>query len=183
MPVPWLSALDGLAPALMTPLVIWLWRRQARAGGEPNLFVKLALGCLIFAAGTAWLALASWLAGAAKVNLLWPVGFHLISNLGWIYFAPVALALFAAQAPASLRGTLIGINALSVSAGSLISGRLGGLYESVSPTAFWLVHAAIVGGGGLAMLLAAGPFERWFGRHQDAGGSPESGPKGMPAAV
>ena len=167
VPVPWLSSLDGLAPAVMTPLVILWWRRQAKAGREPDLFVKLATGCLIFAAGVCWLALASWLADGDKVPLWWPVGFHLISNLGWIFFAPIALALFAAQAPAALRGTLIGINTLSVSAASMISGRIGGLYESLSPTAFWLVHAAIVGGGGLVMLAAARPLRRWFDAHRD----------------
>jgi POT family proton-dependent oligopeptide transporter len=169
VPVPWLSSLDGLAPAVMTPLVILWWRRQAKAGDEPDLFVKLATGCLIFAAGVCWLALASWLVGDEKVNLLWPVGFHLISNLGWIFFAPIALALFAAQAPLALRGTLIGINTLSVFAASVISGRIGGLYETLSPTAFWLVHAAIVGAGGLVMLMAAGWFRRWFERHAGEG--------------
>lgn len=167
VPVPWLSSLDGLAPAVMTPLVILWWRRQARAGREPDLFVKLATGCLIFATGVCWLALASWLADGDKVPLWWPIGFHLISNLGWIFFAPIALALFAAQAPAALRGTLIGINTLSVFAASIISGRIGGFYETLSPTAFWLVHAAIVGGGGLAMLLAARPLRRWFDAHRD----------------
>lgn len=167
VPVPWLSSLDGLAPAVMTPLVILWWRRQAKAGREPDLFVKLATGCLIFAAGVSWLALASWLAEGDKVPLWWPIGFHLISNLGWIFFAPIALALFAAQAPAALRGTLIGINTLSVSAASMISGRIGGLYESLSPTTFWLVHAAIVGGGGLVMLVAARPLRRWFDTHRD----------------
>ena len=167
VPVPWLSSLDGLAPAAMTPLVILWWRHQAKTGREPDLFVKLAMGCLIFAAGVGWLALASWLAAGDKVPLWWPVGFHLISNLGWIFFAPIALALFAAQAPAALRGTLIGINTLSVFAASIISGRIGGFYESLSPTAFWLVHAAIVGGGGLVMLLAARPLRRWFDAHGD----------------
>ena len=167
VPVPWLSSLDGLAPAVMTPLVILWWRRQASQGREPDLFIKLASGCLIFAAGVLWLALASWLAAGDKVPLWWPVGFHLISNLGWIFFVPIALALFAAQAPVALRGTLIGINTLSVFAASIISGRIGGFYETMSPTAFWLVHAAIVGGGGLAMLLAARPLRRWFDAHGD----------------
>jgi POT family proton-dependent oligopeptide transporter len=111
VPVPWLQALDGLAPALLTPVVILFWRWQAGRKREPDLYVKLAIGCLIFAAGVVWLALAPLVSGAdGRAPLLWPVAFHVISNLGAVYYAPVVLALFAAQAPARLRGTLIGVN-------------------------------------------------------------------------
>ena len=41
----------------------------------------------------------------------------------------------------------------SVTFGSFISGRLGGLYETLSPLQFWALHAAIVGAGGVLMLL------------------------------
>ena len=58
VPVPWLQSLDGLAPAILTPLVVFFWRWQAGRGREPNLYVKLAIGCLIFAAAVVWLAVA-----------------------------------------------------------------------------------------------------------------------------
>lgn len=184
VPVPWLSSLDGLAPAAMTPLVILWWRRQAGRGREPSMLVKLAIGCLIFAAGTSWLALATTVFGTARAPLLWPVGFHLISNLGWIFFAPIGLAFFAAQAPNALRGTMIGVNTLAVFAASLISGRIGGFYEVWSPASFWWVHTAIVGSAGAIMLAAAGPLHRWFDRHQDECAPDPSrmpGPAAVPA--
>ena len=63
---------------------------------------------------------------------------------------------------------MAGINMLSVTAGSLISGRLGALYEKVSASDFWLIHAAIVGGAGLAFLLFAKPLAKRLPESVDA---------------
>jgi POT family proton-dependent oligopeptide transporter len=76
-----------------------------------------------------------------------------VSNLGWIYFTPTMTAIVSRLAPASLNATMIGVNTLSVSLGSIVSGRLGGLYERVSPFTFWTIHAALVGLGGVLLLL------------------------------
>lgn len=163
VPVPWMQSLDGLLPALLTPCVVFWWRWQSKHAREPDLFVKLATGCLVFGGSTALLALAPLIQGAdGRAPLLLPVAFHLFSNLGAVYFAPVALAMFAREAPAALRGTLIGVNTLSVFAASIISGRMGGLYETMAAPHFWLLHAAIVTAAGVVMLVAAHPFRRLF---------------------
>jgi POT family proton-dependent oligopeptide transporter len=163
VPVPWLQALDGVSPILVMPIFLALWRRQAAQGREPDDLRKIGIGFLIFAAGTLWLAAAPWVSGAdGRAPLLWAVAFHLVSNSGWLYAVPISLALFATRAPESLRGMMIGANSLSVFAGSVISGRIGGLYEQVSATAFWTIHAAIVAGGGVALLLFGGLLRRLF---------------------
>lgn len=163
VPVPWLQALDGVAPILVMPIFLGLWRWQAKRGAEPDDIGKLAIGCAIFALGTAWLAAAPFVSGAdGRAPLLWAVAFHLISNIGWLYFTPISLALYATKSPPSLRGTLVGINYLTTFFASIISGRIGGFYETMDPTRFWLMHAAIVGGGGLALALLARPLRRLF---------------------
>lgn len=161
VPVAWLQAMDGLAPILVLPVFIALWRWQASRGSEPDQLTKLGLGCLIFAAGTAQLAAAPWVAGAdGRAPMYWAIAFHLISNIGWLYYAPISTALYAAKAPVALRGMMLGVNVLTTFAAGLISGRLGGLYEKLSATNFWLLHAAIVAGGGLVLLALAGPLRR-----------------------
>lgn len=160
VPVPWLQALDGLAPIIVMPVFLALWRWQAARGREPSVTAKIGIGCLIFAAGTTWLALAPLVSTDGRAPLLWAVAFHLISNIGWLYVAPISLALYGGKSPASLRGTMLGINFLTVFAASVISGRLGGLYETMSTSGFWMLHSAIAAGGGLVLLALARPIER-----------------------
>jgi POT family proton-dependent oligopeptide transporter len=161
VPVPWLQALDGVSPILVMPIFLALWRRQAKADREPDDVAKIWIGLLVFGAGTLWLAAAGWTAGGdGRAPLLWAVVFHLVANSGWLYAVPVSLALFATRAPESMRGMMIGASSLNVFAGSVISGRIGGLYEQVSAPAFWLIHAAIVTGGGVGLMLLSGRLRR-----------------------
>lgn len=171
VPVPWLQSLDGLAPAVAAPLLILLWRWQARRGAEPSSLGKIGSGCLILAAATLILAAEPMLAGPNERASVWlPVLFHVISNFGAIFFAPTFHAFFATRAPEPWRGTLIGIDSLSVSAASLISGTMGGWYQSVTPTTFWIASASIAGVAGLVVLAIDRPFLRWL----DAGRPIES---------
>lgn len=165
VPVPYLQSLDGLAPAIFIPVTIWLWARMALRGREPDEFVKMAFGVMLFGAAVAMLAAGPLLAGSdGRAPVLLPVMFHVVSNFAAVWFAPVIVAVFATRAPANWRGTLIGVNALSISAASIISGRMGNLYEQVSPSAFWLINAAICFGAGLFLLVARGFYQRMLAR-------------------
>ena len=159
MPIPFLQSIDA-APVVLIPIVLAYWRWQAKRGREPGDFVKAAIGCFIFALGTWWLGFAYIAADAqGRAPIAWLAVFHLVSNLGWVYFAPTIIAIFSRMAPPSLNATMYGIYTLSVAAGAFISGRLGSLYEKVSPYEFWSIHAAIVAAGGVLILgfgLAAG---------------------------
>jgi POT family proton-dependent oligopeptide transporter len=153
MPVPWLQSLDGLAPFLCLPPLVMFWRWQAKRGREPDEFTKMAIGCFIFGVSTFWLGCAYLVSGPdGRAPLLWAVAFHLGSNIGWLYFSPIAIALFSRLAPRRVNATMVGIYYLSIFFGSVISGRLGGLYERISPFAFWSLHAGLVGFGGVVLL-------------------------------
>ena len=161
VPVPWLQALDGLAPFLTLPPFLLLWRWQARRGTEPNEFGKMAIGCFIFGASVMLLAAAQWITDASgRTPILLAIVFHFASNIGWLYFTPSANSLFTGAAPRSVTGMMIGLYTLSVFFGSLISGRLGGLYEVVSPALFWTLHAGVVSLGGLVLWIVGGRLSR-----------------------
>jgi POT family proton-dependent oligopeptide transporter len=161
VPVPWLQSIDGLAPFITLPPMLAFWRWQAARGREPDEFGKLAVGCFLFAASTVWLAAGQFVVdGAGRTPFLWAVVFHLSSNLGWLYFAPTCNALFSRAAPVAVMATLMGLYSVATSMGSVISGRLGGLYETLSPFAFWSLHAGVAAAGGLLILLYGAAFRR-----------------------
>lgn len=140
-------------------LVFWRW--QAGRGREPDEFGKLAIGCFIFAASTLWLAAGQLVTDAAgRTPFLWAIVFHLSSNLGWLYFAPTCNAFFSRAAPLAVTATMMGLYSLSTSLGSVVSGRLGGLYETMSAAQFWTLHAAVVAAGGVLILAYGALFRR-----------------------
>ena len=109
----------------------------------------------------AWLAAGGLLSGGtAKVPLAWDFAYHFISATGYLFFAPIALALFSRAAPAAVNAMMVSVCYLSTFVGSTISGRLGGLYERVSPARFWLLHGAIAAAGGLLILFFARRLRR-----------------------
>jgi POT family proton-dependent oligopeptide transporter len=165
VPVPWLQSLDGLAPALFTPITLWIWASMAKKGREPDEFGKLAFGLALFGIAVAMLAASPMLANSAdRGPILLPVMFHVLSNFGAVWFAPVMLALFATRAPATWRGTLVGINSLAVSLASLLSGRMGSLYEQMTPSSFWLLNASFCFVAAVIVLAARGLYSRLLSR-------------------
>jgi len=163
MPVPWLQAVDGLAAVVMVPPLLIFWKWQAAHSQEPDDLTKLGLGCLLFGAAVAWLAAADHplvTRGSDKAPLVWALTFHFLSSVGYVYFAPTAIAVFSRWAPAAVNAMMIGVYYLSTFLGSTISGRLGGLYERISPSRFWLLHAAIAVAGGVLILLLAPRLRR-----------------------
>jgi proton-dependent oligopeptide transporter, POT family len=161
MPVPWLQSVDALSVVVLLPPMLQFWRWQAARSSEPDDVTKLAIGCLLFGVAIAWLAGGPLVADlTGKVPLIWALIYHFLSAVGYLYFAPVAVAVFSRTAPASVNAMMIGVYYLSIFAGSIISGRLGGLYERLSSAQFWLIHAAIVAAGGLLILLFASRLRR-----------------------
>ncbi|MBY0392437.1 MAG: MFS transporter, partial [Novosphingobium sp.] len=172
VPVPWFQSLDGLAPGLFIPLVLWIWSIQAKRGREPDVLTKLAIGSVIFGLSVGLLAAGPLLANAqGRAPIALPLLFHVTSNFGAMYYAPVVLGLYGTRAPQSLRGTLVGVNYMAVAAGSVLSGWMGGLYESMGPAPFWLLNAAICTGAGLGIALGAPLLNRLLAQDEDKAAS------------
>ena len=175
VPVPWLSSLDGLAPFLTLPPLLMFWGWQASRGREPDEFGKLAIGCFIFGAATLWLGLGQFVLDAhGRTPFLWAVAFHFVSNIGWLYVSPTSSALYNRAAPAPIVATVMAMALLAVSMGSIVSGRIGGFYEKLTPLQFWSLHAAITAGGGAAILVFGALFRRTLFEVASGGAVPEA---------
>jgi len=44
IPVPWFQSINSIASVAGVPLLLWIWRRQARKGREPNDLAKIGWG-------------------------------------------------------------------------------------------------------------------------------------------
>lgn len=162
MPVTWLISLDAFisSGAIVASLAFWRW--WATRWREPDEIAKLAIGALVGAAAPLLLALASAeeAASGAKVGLAWALGFHLIDDIGFANAFPVGLALFSRAAPRAIGGLMIGVYYLHLFLANMMVGWLGGLLEKTGPVAFWLLHAGLVAGGAVAILLFGLAFRK-----------------------
>lgn len=157
VPIPWLQSFDSLAPMAMAVGAIVYWRHRKPSS---DTFGRMAIGCILFGAGMLILAAAPSIAGRdIKLPILLPVAFHIVSNAGWVLFAPTCAAFFATYAPERWRGTMLGLNLLTVSVAGFLSGPLSGIYEARGPSFFWMVIALVPIAGGAA-LVAATPLLR-----------------------
>ena len=145
MPIAWIQSLQGITCVVLVPPVLALWNWQLRTGRAFNDMGKMAFGCAIMAAFTYLDGAASLIFGAqAKIPLIWVVLDNFGESFGYLWVVPVVTAFYTRTAPKQVNAMMLGVYYLSIFAGSLISGRLGGLYDSVSPSAFWSLHAGLV---------------------------------------
>lgn len=160
VPITWFQSLDALLVLAMAPLLMALWRRQERDGGGQGDLAKVRTGCLVFAGACLWLVLGEFVSGGARVALVWPLLFHLTCAVGYLYVTPITLALFARAAPVAINAMTVSAFYLAIFFGSIASGWLGRFLEVLSPAAFWGMHAAIVGCGGLLLFILERPLLR-----------------------
>ena len=128
-----------------------LWRRRG-----PGEIGKIATGAFITVGANAVLALASLL--PAPVSPLFQVAYETLLGVGFLYYWPTLLALVSRQAPASLKATLMGCVFLTLSISNMTIGRLGALYEHMTPASFWAMEAAIALTGGVLALALRKPL-------------------------
>jgi POT family proton-dependent oligopeptide transporter len=162
MPVSWLVSLDAVISTGTVGGAIVFWTVYARHWREPNEIIKLAIGALIAAAAPMILAIASANAAAtgAKASLLWGLGFHIVNDIGFAMLFPVGLALYSRAAPRQVGGLFIGIYYLHLFVCNFATGKVAGLIETMDGFDFWAMHAAIVAGSAVALVI----FALLFGR-------------------
>ncbi len=156
MPTTWLVTLDSIVSVASLVGAVAFWRLWAKHAREPDEVTKITLGLGISALGALCLAAAgSASAAGGKASFGWVLGFELLNSIGFANVFPVGLALYARAAPKSVAGTFIAIYYLHLFLCNNLVGWLGGLLERMSGAQFWLLHAALVGGSAVAMLLAS----------------------------
>jgi POT family proton-dependent oligopeptide transporter len=161
VPVAWFNSVDSLVSILAVPALLMLWRRQAAHGGEPGDLAKIGIGAMI--AALANLLLVVGCLNSQRVSILYPTVYDILLGVAFLYYWPTTLALVSRAAPPSVRATLMGAIFLSLFVGDFIVGWLGEFYESMTPAAFWAMHAGIAATGGILAFLLKRPLKPLLG--------------------
>jgi POT family proton-dependent oligopeptide transporter len=86
-----------------------------------------------------------------------------ILGVAFLYYWPTAMALVSRAAPPALKSTLMGLLFMSFFVSDIALGWIGVFYDTMSPAAFWGLHAAIAAAGAVLSMLLARPLNRILG--------------------
>lgn len=155
IPTTWLITIDTIASVSCLAGAVVFWRWYATFAKEPTEMTKIGIGSIIAVSGLVCLAAAAMIQEQTgqKMNLGWLIAFHMLNSIGFANVFPVALALYSRTAPPALGATMIGIFYLHLFAANQFVGWVGGFIEKMPAAQFWLMHAAMAGGAGLAFLI------------------------------
>ena len=164
IPVTWLFTFDGIATMAGIALTVRLWRWLENRKREPWSLTKMAIGSAMTC--VAYLILAFGTAVATPlVAAFWVLAFFLLLDFSFIWGEPPLRALVSRYAPAREATTLMSLSIMSIAIANLTVGWLGRFYETLQPSRFWLLHAAIAGGGVLSAVSLSPLISRLLGRH------------------
>ena len=153
-PVSWLTSLDSLVSAVTLAGSVVFWRWWATRRREPDEITKLTIGAAIAALAPLFLMAASLHPAGQKASIGWALAFHFVNDIGFANIFPVGLALYSRAAPRAIGGTMIAVYYLNMFLCNLLVGWLGGLFDKMPSTTFWLIHAGIVGASAVLFLGA-----------------------------
>lgn len=154
LPTTWLVTLDAIVSVSFLAGVSLFYRWYGKRRREPDEITKIIIGAAFSVAGMLCLFMAASTQGSGeKIGLFWPVMFHVVNSIGFAHMLPVSLALFAKVAPRAINSTVIGLYYLAFFMGNSFVGWIGGLYETMPTTNFWLLHAGLAAGAGLCFVL------------------------------
>ncbi len=136
------------------------WHSLARRNAEPGDFQKMGIGLVLMATGMVFFALGAFVAGGARVSLVWPLCAYICTGIGFFWYWPVLLSFVSRLAPESVKSLLMGVSYMSLFFAGLLSGYLGTLYEALTPVPFFLLNAAFPAAGVVFVLLFGSLLKR-----------------------
>ncbi len=156
IPASFLISLDATVSAVVLVCLVGFWRWWGKTHREPDEITKITIGTFICAIAPLCLALGSMHEAATgeKVGLGWALGFHILNNIGFNSLYPVGSALYSRVAPKALGSTMMAAYLLALFAAGMIVTKLATLLDKLPGAMFWGLHAAIVAGAGVMLLIA-----------------------------
>ncbi|MFV8753442.1 peptide MFS transporter [Nannocystaceae bacterium ST9] len=115
----------------------WMWVRLDKAGLNPNIPMKFALGTIQLGCGFLLLLVGASMATDYKVALIFLVLMYMLHTTGELFVSPIGLSMVTKLAPAHLTGTVMGAWFLSFA----FANKLGALLAKLTGSAPSLMGA------------------------------------------
>jgi POT family proton-dependent oligopeptide transporter len=158
IPESWFLALNPLMIIVLTPFLMVFWRKRKDAGHEPNLFRRMALGCVLAALASVVMigAALAFKASGEPGSAFWVIGYFVLLTLGELLVLPIGLSLFGTLSPAQIAAMMMGAWYIAKFLGSLAAGFIGTLWLTIPTELFFSI--------GVASTLLAALVLFWMGR-------------------
>jgi len=163
VPSTWFQAFNPAFIFLFTPVLTWLWVRQARKKKEPSSVAKMAIGCAVLGISFLVMVLAARALGNGKGSVNWLVLTMVLVTVGELYLSPIGLSLVTKAAPARIVSMMMGMWFLSSFLGNYLSGYIGSFYSRMPKETFFLLLTVLGVGAGAAIFALQKPLKNAIG--------------------
>ena len=168
IPASWFQSVNSFVIFFMTPALCWLWAWQSKKKIEPSSIAKMVIGCVFLALCFMPMVFAAKIAvHTGKVGPWWLLSCISLMAVGELYLSPIGLSLVTKLAPPRLVSMLMGMWFMSYFFGNYISGLVGGLWEKMPKSDFFLLQVAIACVAGVLIFIAIKPIHKAIGYVDD----------------
>jgi POT family proton-dependent oligopeptide transporter len=158
----WQSVQPGWV-IILAPAFAWLWIKLGRL--DPSSPAKFAFGLFFAALSFAIMVPAAALASHGnRVGWWWLLGSYFLAAVGEMCLSPVGLSAMTKLAPARVASLIMGVWFMATAVGDFVSGRVAGLYESLSGTTIFGVVALVTLVFAVILALLVKPIKRMLAR-------------------
>jgi POT family proton-dependent oligopeptide transporter len=165
MPPERFQAFEPLGVIVLSPALVALWVWLQKRNAEPSTPVKMLIGVLLVAGAFGMLAYAGVNGGdTGRVSAQWLIWANILIAVGEIALSPMGLSLVNRIAPPRSRGLLMGGWFASLAVGGYLSGYVGGYWERLPHSQFFLMVAGILVGAAIPLSLMTPQIKRTIRR-------------------
>jgi len=160
VPEAWFVSEDSFASIIIVPVLIVLWRWQARRGKSWSDLAKIAFGGVLQGVAVLSLMAGDYFAGEAKVPLTFAIIAFAFSGFGFMYQWPTTLSLVSRLSPGKTVSLLMALAYCGAFVSGVFTGWLARFYETMAPWQFWLGSAVMTFAGSVVIWLCQRPLDK-----------------------
>ena len=148
-------SVEPLAVIIFSGIVVFLWGWMRDRKMEPSTPMKMFYGIVFTAIAYGLMAMAATVFGGdtGRVSQWWLVNAYILIALGEVCLSPMGLSLVNRVAPPRSRGMLMGAWFVTLSLGGYSAGMLGGYWDRMPHSTFFLIVVGLLAMAGVLLLV------------------------------